>query len=62
MGSGAEGTGLAATLLPLFASSFAVTMGLNVLELVNVGLPSFEGGLECMMRLSMNARAYILGE
>lgn len=62
MGSGTEGTGLAATVLPLFASTFAITMGLNVLELVKVDLPSFEGGLEFMTRLPRNARAYMLGE
>lgn len=53
---------LGATVLPLAASAFAVTMGLNVLELVKLDLPSFEGGLEYMTSLPKNARAYLLGE
>ena len=62
MGSGTEGTGLAAAVFPLVASGFAIAMGLNVLELVKVDLPSFEGGLEFMTSLPRNARAYMLGE
>lgn len=53
---------LGSTVLPLAASAFAVTMGLNVLELVKLDLPSFEGGLEYMTSLPKNARAYLLGE
>eukprot|EP00903_Cladosiphon_okamuranus_P019496 g17929.t1 len=52
---------LGATVLPLAASAFAITMGLNVLELVKLDLPSFEGGLEYMTSLPKNARAYLLG-
>ncbi|CAM9488934.1 unnamed protein product [Ectocarpus sp. 12 AP-2014] len=62
MGSSAFGTGLGATVLPLAASAFAVAMGLNVLELVQLNFPSFEGGLDYMTSLPKNARAYLLGE
>lgn len=62
MGSDAGGGVIGATLLPLGASAFAVAMGLNLLELVKVDLPSFEGGMEYMMSLPRNARAYLLGE
>lgn len=61
MGSTTAGSELA-TLLPLGASAFAVAMGLNVLELVQLDLPSFEGGLDFMTSLPRNARAYLLGE
>ncbi|CAN0235268.1 unnamed protein product, partial [Ectocarpus fasciculatus] len=61
MGSSAFGTGLGATVLPLAASAFAVAMGLNVLELVQLNFPSFEGGLDYMTSLPKNARAYLLG-
>lgn len=62
MGSaGALGSGIGATVLPLAASAFAVMMGLNVLELVKLDLPSFEGGLDYMTSLPKNARAYLLG-
>lgn len=63
MGSSATfGGELGSTVLPLLASAFAVAMGLNVLELVKLDLPSFEGGLEYMTSLPKNARAYLLGE
>lgn len=62
MGSTTAGSGFGETLLPLGASAFAVAMGLNVLELVQVDLPSFEGGLDFMTSLPRNARAYLLGE
>jgi len=55
------GSGMGSTVLPLAASAFAVAMGLNVLELVKLDLPSFEGGLEYMTSLPKNARAYLLG-
>ncbi|CAM9359991.1 unnamed protein product, partial [Laminaria digitata] len=61
MGSTTAGGGLGATILPLSASLFAVAMGLNVLELVQLDLPSFEGGLDFMTSLPRNARAYLLG-
>lgn len=61
MGSTTAGSEMA-TLLPLGASAFAVAMGLNVLELVQLDLPSFEGGLDFMTSLPRNARAYLLGE
>eukprot|EP00904_Undaria_pinnatifida_P001702 jgi/Undpi1/11532/HiC_scaffold_30.g13829.m1 len=61
MGSTTAGSGFGETLLPLGASAFAVAMGLNVLELVQVDLPSFEGGLDFMTSLPRNARAYLLG-
>lgn len=61
MGSSAAGSEIGETLLPLGASVFAVTMGLNVLELVEFDLPSFDGGLEFMTSLPRNARAYLLG-
>lgn len=60
MGSTTAGSEMA-TLLPLGASAFAVAMGLNVLELVQLDLPSFEGGLDFMTSLPRNARAYLLG-
>lgn len=62
MGTTTAGTGLGATLLPLGASAFAVAMGLNVLELVQLELPSFERGLDFITSLPRNARAYLLGE
>lgn len=63
MGSSSTfGGALGSTVLPLAASAFAVMMGLNVLELVKLDLPSFEGGLEYMTSLPKNARAYLLGE
>lgn len=62
MGSGTFGSGVGSTVLPLAASGFAVAMGLNVLELVTLDLPSFEGGLDYMISLPKNARAYLLGE
>lgn len=62
MGNGNLAGGLGETLLPLGASVFAVAMGLNVLELVRVDLPSFEGGLDYITSLPRNARAFVLGE
>lgn len=62
MGTTTAGNGLGATLLPLGASAFAVAMGLNVLELVQLELPSFERGLDFITSLPRNARAYLLGE
>lgn len=59
--SGTFGGEIGSTVLPLAASAFAVAMGLNVLELVKLDLPSFEGGLDYMTSLPKNARAYLLG-
>ncbi|CAM9380219.1 unnamed protein product [Choristocarpus tenellus] len=56
-----DGTGLSATLLPLAASAIAVVMGLNVLELVTFNLPSFEGGIDALLKLPRTARAFLLG-
>ncbi|CAM9395097.1 unnamed protein product [Discosporangium mesarthrocarpum] len=60
MGS-TSGTGLGGTLLPIMASVLAVVMGLNVLELVSLELPSFEGGLDNILKLPRTARAFLLG-
>lgn len=62
MGSGTAAGGVGETLLPLGASAFAIAMGLNVLELLRVDLPSFEGGLDYITSLPTNARAFLLGE
>ncbi|CAN0383442.1 unnamed protein product [Phaeothamnion confervicola] len=64
-GSAAGGGGggeVGAFLLPLASSALAVAMGLNLLELLELRLPSFEAGVEGFAGLPRTGRAFLLGE